>query len=302
MSLPSISVITPSFNQGAFIGRTLASVAQQSHPALEHLVFDGGSTDATLAVLRQSGPAVRWVSRPDGGQADAVNQGLRIARGELIGWINSDDIYYPDAFARVARLFADDPTLDVVYGDADHIDGDDQPFEPYPTACWDPELLPHVCFICQPALFFRRRVLERVGLLQADLHYCMDYNYWLRLATAGCRFAYLPETLAGSRLYATNKTLANRPAVHREIAAMLKATTGSVPLRWVVAYANHTAASRWDRHPWRFRICFARILLASQWRWNRGPGLGSLLQLARARRRQRQHQRRLAAVQATASP
>ena len=153
MKLPSISVITPSFNQGAFIARTLASVANQSHPPLEHLIFDGGSSDNTLAVLRQAGGSVRWVSRPDGGQADAVNQGLKAARGDVIAWINSDDIYYPQAFAQVAARFAADPSIDVVYGDADHIDLQDQPFEPYPTAVWDPWLLPHVCFICQPACF-----------------------------------------------------------------------------------------------------------------------------------------------------
>lgn len=300
MNLPTISVITPSFNQGSFLARTIASVASQSHLALEHLVFDGGSSDATITVLQQSGPAVRWVSQPDLGQADAVNQGLQAARGELIAWINSDDIYYSGAFERIAGRFAADPTLDVLYGDADHIDTHDRPFEPYPTACWDPLLLPQVCFICQPALFFRRRVLDRVGLLDASLRYCMDYHYWLRLAAAGCRIAYLPEKLAGSRLYATNKTLADRPAVHREIAEMLKRTTGSVPLRWVVAYAHHTAASRWDRHrqPWRFRFSFSQLLLLHQWQWNHSPGLGSLLQLLLARRRQR----RLAAVLATASP
>ncbi len=300
MTLPTISVITPSFNQGPFIGRTLASVAAQSYPALEHLVFDGGSSDDTLSVLRQAGASVRWVSRPDGGQADAVNQGLQVARGELIAWINSDDVYYPEAFSRVAHRFAADPSLDVLYGDADHIDRHDQPFETYPTAAWDPLLLPHVCFICQPALVFRRRVLERVGLLNAGLRYCMDYEYWLRLAAAGCRFAHLSEKLAGSRLYGTNKTLADRPAVHREIAEMLKATTGSVPLRWVAAYANHAAASRWDprRHPWRHRLRASGVLLRHQWQWNQGPGLGSLLQLLLARRRQR----RLAAVEATASP
>lgn len=299
MSLPTISVITPSFNQGGFIGRTLASVASQSYPALEHLVFDGSSTDNTLSILREAGPAVRWVSQPDGGQADAVNQGLRAAQGELIAWINSDDVYYPEAFARVARHFAADPSLDVLYGDADHIDQDDRPFERYPTAIWDPALLPHVCFICQPALIFRRRVLERVGLLNASLRYCMDYEYWLRLAAAGCHFAYLPTKLAGSRLYETNKTLADRPAVHREIAEMLKATIGHIPLRWVMAYANHAAAGRWDRrrHPWRYRLRFSRLLLQSQWQWNHGPGLGSLLDLQRARRRQR----RLASVLATAS-
>lgn len=289
MRLPSISVITPSFNQGAFIARTLASVASQSYPPLEHLVFDGGSTDNTLSVLLQAGSAVRWVSQPDGGQADAVNHGLKAARGDVIAWINSDDIYYPDAFAQVAARFAADPTLDVVYGDADHIDLQDRPFEPYPTAVWDPLLLPHVCFICQPALFFRRHVLDRVGLLNPALRYCMDYEFWLRLAAANCRVAYLPRKLAGSRLYPSNKTLANKPAVHREIAEMLLARTGAVPLRWVLAYANHSTAARsWpQRQPWRYRFQVLWQLLRQQWHWNRRPGLRSLLQLLRARRRQR---------------
>lgn len=289
MSLPTISVITPSFNQGAFIARTLASVASQSYPPIEHLVFDGGSSDNTLAVLLQAEPAVRWVSQPDGGQADAVNQGLQAARGDVIAWINSDDVYYPQAFAQVAARFAADPSLDVVYGDADHINLLDEPFEPYPTAVWDPLLLPHVCFICQPALFFRRRVLDRVGLLNPKLRYCMDYEFWLRLAAAGCRVAYLPSKLAGSRLYRSNKTLANKPAVHREIAEMLLARTGAVPLRWVVAYANHSAANQWspDRHPWTYRRLVLWKLLRWQWLWNRRPGLDSLLQLLRARDRQR---------------
>lgn len=299
MGLPSISVITPSFNQGAFLSHTLESVASQSYPALEHLVFDGGSSDHTISILQRWENAVTWVSEPDAGQADAVNRGLRVARGDVIAWINSDDVYAPDAFARIAERFAADPSLDVVYGMADHINVEGLPFEAYPTAAWDPELLLHVCFICQPALFFRRRVLGRVGLLNPALHYCMDYEYWLRMAAAGCRFTFLPCKLAGSRLYATNKTLADRPAVHREIAEMLLITAGHVPLRWVLAYANHTAASRWDpqRHPWRYRRTLTWLTLRHQWAWNRGPGVGSLLSLLRARRRQR----RLARFTARAS-
>ena len=99
-----ISVVTPSYNQGVFLGRTLASVASQSYPPHEHLVFDGGSSDETLQVLKAAGPGVRWVSQPDNGQADAVNQGLQAARGNIIGWLNSDDIYYPDAFKTVTHM------------------------------------------------------------------------------------------------------------------------------------------------------------------------------------------------------
>jgi glycosyltransferase involved in cell wall biosynthesis len=279
----TISVITPSYNQGEFIGRTLASVASQSHPAHEHLVFDGGSTDATLDVLRRAGAGVHWVSRPDRGQADAVNQGLVAASGEVIGWINSDDIYYPDTLARVASAFERHPDIDVIYGKADHIDIHDRAFEPYPTTFWDPQLLRHTCFICQPALFFRRRVIERVGLLDAGLQYCMDYNYWLRLADAGCRFSYLPYRLAGSRLYATNKTLHDRVAVHREIADMFQRYQGSVPLRWVYACAHYSTAERInrDRNPLRYTFALYLQTMRFQWLWNHRLGLSALRQLRR---------------------
>jgi glycosyltransferase involved in cell wall biosynthesis len=282
-----ISVVTPSYNQGAFLGRTLASVASQSHPPHEHLVFDGGSTDNSVEVLKAAGNGVRWVSRPDGGQADAVNQGLQTASGEVIAWINSDDVYYPGTFAKVAAAFAADPDLDVVYGAADHIDLFDRAFEAYPTTFWDPELLRHTCFICQPALFFRRRVVERVGLLDAGLRYCMDYNYWLRLADAGCHFAYLNDKLAGSRLYADNKTLSDRPSVHKEIAEMFKAYEGHVPLRWVFAYAHHSTAASIDRtyHPLRFKLTLYMETIRSQWRWNHRAGLSALRELRRASRR-----------------
>jgi len=282
-----ISVVTPSFNQGVFLGRTLASVASQSHPAHEHLVFDGGSSDETLQVLKTAGSSVRWISEPDGGQAAAVNLGLQAASGEVIGWLNSDDVYYPGAFETVAAAFAADPDLDVVYGAADHIDLDDKPFETYPTTFWDPDLLRHTCFICQPALFFRRRVVERIGLLDAELRYCMDYNYWLRLADAGCRFTYLNQKLAGSRLYAENKTLSDRPAVHREIAEMFRAYQGSVPLHWVFAYAHHSTVARIDRsqNPLHFKLHLYFQTMRSQWRWNRRVGISALRELRRASRR-----------------
>ena len=138
----------------------------------------------------------------------------------VIAWINSD-IYYPQAFAQVAARFATDPSLDVVYGDADHIDLQDQPFEPYPTAVWDPWLLPHVCFICQPALFFRRQVLDRVGLLNPKLRYCMDYEFWLRLASG------LDLRIFPSNWLAPVFTPATKPwdTVHHEIAEMLRTLT-----------------------------------------------------------------------------
>jgi glycosyltransferase involved in cell wall biosynthesis len=232
-----VSIVTPSFNQGAFIEETLRSVAQQQGARIEHLVFDGGSTDDTVAILEAFRPPVRWVSAPDGGQADAVNQGLRASDGDIIGWLNSDDVYYPGAVARVIAYFNAHPDVDVVYGMADHIDRAGRAFEPYPTQPWDFERLKSVCFICQPAVFFRRRILDEHGALDATLRYCMDYEYWLRLGKAGVRFGYLEDKLAGSRLYAENKTLGSRVAVHAEINDMLHRLFGRVPHSWLANYA-----------------------------------------------------------------
>jgi glycosyltransferase involved in cell wall biosynthesis len=241
-----ISVVTPSFNQGEFIERTLMSVAWQQGVTIEHVVFDGGSTDATVEILRNFNPALKWVSTKDNGQADAVNKGIRATRGDIIGWLNSDDIYYPGALASVAAFFDAHPEIDVVYGQADHIDVHDRPFEAYKTERWNYERLHQVCFICQPALFFRRRVAEEYGLLDESLQYCMDYEYWLRLGRSGVRFAYLEKKLAGSRIYNENKTIRDKLAVHLEINNMFKKSIGKVPKRWLRNYARISTRNRFE--------------------------------------------------------
>jgi glycosyltransferase involved in cell wall biosynthesis len=265
-----VSVITPSFNQGRFIGRTLKSVALQGGAEIEHVVFDGGSTDETVDVLRHADTAVRWVSEKDGGQSDAVNKGVRATDGDIIGWLNSDDVYCPDAIERAVAVFQTHPEIDVVYGMADHIDEHDRAFEAYPSEPWNFERLIDRCFICQPAAFFRRRVVDRHGLLDPKLQYCMDYEFWLRLAKAGASFVYLEAKLAGSRLYAGNKTLGSRVKVHAEINAMQKTLFDKVPDRWLWNYAYAVVEEKIDRAEsprWfatRLRIAAAKAAL----HWN----------------------------------
>lgn len=267
-----ISIITPSFNQGQFIERTLQSVANQSVDEIEHIVIDGGSTDNTVEILKKSASIHYWVSEKDKGQAHAVNKGLIASSGEIIGWLNSDDIYYSEALSHVLNFFQQNPEIDVVYGMADHIDLKDQAFEAYPTQSWDFEQLKEICFICQPALFFRRKLVEKQGLLDESLSYCMDYEYWLRLALAGARFAYLEKKLAGSRLYAENKTLSARIKVHYEINKMLKAKLGRVPERWLYSYSYAIAENKAQRENRRiyFASCFLASLFWSAFRWNKG--------------------------------
>ncbi len=266
-----VSIVTPSFNQGQFIERTLQSVASQTGAEIEHVVIDGGSTDNTVEILKRFSPPVRWVSEKDKGQTDAVNKGIGATDGEIIGWLNSDDIYYSGTIARVVAFFKANPEIDVVYGMADHVDLEDRAFEPYPTEPWNFERLKETCFICQPALFFRRRVVEKYGLLNESLNYCMDYEYWLRLGKAGERFAYLEEKLAGSRLYAENKTLGARVKVHREINDMFKKLFGRVPDRWLFNYAHTVVEAKLDRDatPSRFVLETRLRAVFSAVRWNR---------------------------------
>jgi glycosyltransferase involved in cell wall biosynthesis len=235
--LPPITVITPSYNQAAYIRRTIESVLSQNVPGLEYLIFDAGSTDGTREILAEYQSRAAIVIEPDKGQADAVNKGLRAARGEVIGWLNSDDVYYDGACLRVLEELAARPETDLIYGEADHIDAQDRVIEPYYIEPFDYARLKEVCFICQPATFFRRRVVDQFGSLRTDLRYCMDYEYWLRTcASRPPRF--LAQKLAGSRLHAETKTLGSREPVHREILAMLRERFGAPPARWVYNLAH----------------------------------------------------------------
>lgn len=266
-----ISVVTPSYNQARFLPQCLESVRMQSGDAVEHVVHDGNSSDGSIDVLRQWQGHVRWVSRRDRGQADAVNQGIRGSGGEVIGWLNSDDFYYPGAFDAVLRAFGEDCNLDVVYGAADYVDINGRAYQRYPTEPWSYERLIEVCFVCQPALFFRRRVTTRLGLLDENLHFCLDYEYWLRFAHAGVRVRYLSQTLAASRMYPTNKTMGSSVAAHAEINGMMRARFGATPDNWLFSYGHALAATRISRarFPQMYGAFMAITSVLAALRWNR---------------------------------
>ena len=227
-----LTVITPSYNQARFIRRTIESVLSQDVPGLQYLVFDGGSTDSTPDILHEYAGRLTAAIERDAGQADAVNKGLARASGAVIGWLNSDDVYYPGACAAVLDFFARHPEVDVVYGEADHIDEEDRVIEPYYTEPFSYARLKDVCFLCQPAVFFRRSVVDRYGPLQVELRYCLDYEYWLRILAERPPY-FLRTKLAGSRLHAETKTLGSKEAFHREILEMLAGKFGLPPSRWV---------------------------------------------------------------------
>lgn len=232
-----ISIITPSFNQARYIERTIQSVLSQGIHDLEYFVIDGGSQDETLSILKPYNSSLTFISEKDNGQADAVNKGLKRVTGDIIGWLNSDDIYYPETLKKIKSYFADHPDIDVVYGEAYHIDQNDKIINRYPTETWNISRLKKTCFIAQPTVFLRRCVLQRFGYLNDTLHYCLDYEYWLRLADQGARFGYLNEILAGSRLYPETKTCSAPLKAQREALQMLKNHMGYVPYEWLITYA-----------------------------------------------------------------
>lgn len=217
-----ISVVVPSYNQARYLPATLDSLFSQESVDLEVIVKDGGSTDGSVDILRQRPESFRWTSQRDGGQTAAINSGLHEATGEIFAYLNSDDIYLPGALSAVAKHFEDNKDCQLLYGDAYHLRADGSVLETYVTEDWDYERLLHVCFLCQPAVFWRRSVAERYGLFDERLNFAMDYEYWLRLGYAFPFSRLKGVYLAGSRLHEETKTLGQRVKVHREIVRVVQ--------------------------------------------------------------------------------
>ncbi len=233
----TISVVIPSYNQGQFLRDTLDSLLSQSCP-VEVLVFDGGSTDDTLSILQSYDGRIRYVSRKDDGQADAINQGLQIASGDILAYLNSDDIYYPGCLNRVLRHFQEEPDCQILYGDAWHLYEDGSIMERYYTEAWSYPRLFDLCYLCQPAVFWRREIMERFGLFDSTLQYALDYDYWLRIG-AEQDFHYLQGAyLAGSRLHDQTKTLKHRIKAHHEILEVVMLHSTKPPYRWLMNVAS----------------------------------------------------------------
>ncbi|HEY3285447.1 MAG TPA: glycosyltransferase family 2 protein [Armatimonadota bacterium] len=202
------TIITPSYNQAGFIEKTLESVRSQGYPEVEHLVLDGGSTDGTQEILRAHEGEIRWVSEPDRGQSDAINKGFRQATGDVVAWLNSDDVYLPGALWAVANHWKLNPHLDMVVGDGFQTDLNGNRLRVVRPGPFDVRRLiaRGVLSLLQPACFWRRSVIERVGALDLDLHYAMDYDFFIRIGLQ-CQVGYLPEPLACLRVHSDCKTI-----------------------------------------------------------------------------------------------
>jgi len=206
-SAPTVSIVTPSFQYGRFIERTIRSVLEQRYPELEYIVQDGGSTDETVDVLLGFGDRIVWRSEPDGGHADALNRAFASTKGEIMAWVNSDDILLPGALAYVTSFFAEHPEVDVVYGDRLMIDDDDNEVGAWILPEHDDLVLTLADFVPQETLFWRRRIWESSGArLDDSFHYALDWELLLRFRDAGARMVHLPRFLGAFRVHNEQRT------------------------------------------------------------------------------------------------
>lgn len=208
--MPLVSIVTPSYNQGHFIRATIESVLSQDYPNIEYIVMDGGSKDETVSVLKEYGDRVRWVSEPDKGQTDAINKGLRVASGDIVAYLNSDDVYLPHTIRRVVETFTSNPEVDFVYGDFHAIGEHGEILNKVKTIPFDHDILLYDAnFICQPASFYRRRLIDEIGLFDDKLHFLMDYEFFLRAAKRKSKFKLIREYLSAIRFHGQCKTLSD---------------------------------------------------------------------------------------------
>jgi glycosyltransferase involved in cell wall biosynthesis len=250
-----ISIVTPSFNQREYLAQTLQSVlGQQGSFDLEHLVVDGQSTDGSVELLRSNNdPRLKWSSGKDSGQSDAINRGLRQVSGDVVGWLNSDDLYTPHSLAVVSQAF-DDSSVNWVVGRCQIIDSVGNIIRPGITRYKDrlldrysyESLLRENC-ISQPAVFWRRTFGERVGLLDESLHHAMDYDLWLRMAKLD-KPKILPQVTSQFRIHPASKSgRLNRERFNEDLAVAARHFNGNHLSLWIHRLNN-------EKIVWAYRL------------------------------------------------
>ncbi len=203
-----ISIVTPSFNQAGFLEKTIHSVINQHYSHLEYIVMDGGSNDGSIDILRKYMEYLtKWASEPDKGQSDAINKGFKKATGDLLCWLNSDDILFPGTLRRIASFFKAHTCADIITGNVVYIDENDYIVQciRIPRMRWFFYRF-GVGYFCAPAVFFKRELYERVGGLDIDLHYSMDIDLWHKFRLAGAKVYHIKEYLGAFRVHSSSKT------------------------------------------------------------------------------------------------
>lgn len=234
---PLVSIITTSYNRSTFIEETILSVKNQDYPNMEHIIIDGGSTDNTIEILKKYEKQynLKWLSEPDGGQAEAANKGFKVAAGEIIGWLDSDDVYFDkQVISYVIEQFNRLPEVDVIYGDDTLIDAESNILRIRRAIDWDyNHLLRGVC-ISQPAAFVRGEVI-RQNRLDESLHFALDFEFWLRLGKDN-NFKHVNRILAGDRIHTAIERLSGRTYMVSEFKEVKKLYGQTSDLRYYLLH------------------------------------------------------------------
>ncbi|OGP14094.1 MAG: hypothetical protein A2054_08640 [Deltaproteobacteria bacterium GWA2_55_10] len=230
---PRITIVTPSFNQGHFIEETIRSVLDQGYPDLEYIVMDGGSKDNTVEILKKYDSRLKWTSERDKGQSDAINKGIRMATGDIIAYLNSDDIYEPGALKKAADFFVNNPDKIWLTGRCRIIDTEGKEvrrliaeYKNFLLGRYSYNILLITNFISQPATFLKREAFEKFGLFDETQHRVMDYEYWLRVGAAEAP-GILDDCLASFRVHPASKTSSSFHSTFKEELEVARKYSGS---------------------------------------------------------------------------
>jgi glycosyltransferase involved in cell wall biosynthesis len=268
--LPLVSIVTPCYNMARYLPEAIESVLSQDYPRIEYIVVDGGSNDSSVKILERYKNRLSFSSGPDRGPSDAAYQGLRRARGEILAWLNADDSYLPGAVRTAVEYLREHPNADVVYGEGWWIDENGAVISRYPTLPFDEKVLERDCFICQPSAFLRAAAYRRTEL-DPEVARSFDYDLWIRMQKAGCRFESIPQYLANSRIHGGSKTLYERREVFEASMDLLQRHYGYVPLSWIVGYTAFRMDGRdqffepIEYTPWKY-LASLPVGLAYNWR------------------------------------
>ena len=248
---PLVSIVIPSFQQGSHLRDCIESVASQGGCDVEIFVFDSESDDDSASVLNELGGSAQIFIERDLGQAHAINKGLSRCRGEIIGFLNSDDVLLPGVLRKVIDYWISNPLTDLLYGKARYINRDGEVIGDYHTQDWNWEKFQGECFICQPAAFWSRRIMDKIGFLDQKLHCSLDYDYWLRIVQTGGVVEQIDEYLACSRDYPETKTRSLRGRVFIENVQISLKRLGYVHSFWISQYMDYF---KYERRPFWARL------------------------------------------------
>jgi len=246
---PLVSIVTPSYNQKNFLEDTILSVLDQDYPALEYFVIDGGSTDGSVEIINKYADRLAgWVSEPDQGQTEAINKGFARSQGEIMAWLNSDDLYHPGAVRSAVEFFQKNPGIGLVYGDTDLIDSSGRGIAMFNAQQTSYQrLMKGGVYIPQPAAFWRRGLWEKSGPLDPSFYFAMDYDLWVRFAKLA-PIQYFPELWASFRIHGEGKTTVSDDRCWPEMRKVHKREGGSIFSPFMAKY-------------------LLRLILGPAWNW-----------------------------------